>query len=66
MEPVHRRKGKKCTWSIEKDVGTFLKKQGNTASKSLENLLSGCTLEKTFRSINSPGLSMLEHKNLKR
>ena len=30
------------------------------------SLLSECTLEKTFRSINSPGLSMLEHKNLKR
>ena len=25
MEPVHRRKGKKCTCSIEKDIGNFQK-----------------------------------------
>ena len=44
----------------------FLRSRYRPRRWILKTLLSEGTLEKTFRSINSPGLSMLEHKNLKR
>ena len=49
-----------------KAIGFFLRSRYRPRRWILKTLLSECTLEKTFRSINSPGLSMLEHKNLKR